>query len=92
MGTAAAGANSAAGFESPIPSIMLEQEAQTFGFRERALPPRGIGSQQQMQIAMFKRNDILPPKTFNQVKLINTEFTTRRIRCNNGLPFLMDKN
>jgi hypothetical protein len=34
---------------------MLEHEAQTLGLRESAFPPRGIGSQQQMQIAMFKR-------------------------------------
>jgi hypothetical protein len=35
---------------SSIPSAMLEQEAQTFGFRERAFPLSAIGSPQQMQM------------------------------------------
>lgn len=56
------GCNSATGSESPIPSIILEHEAQTFGFRERAFPPRGMGSEQQMQIAMFKRDENLSTK------------------------------
>jgi hypothetical protein len=59
-----------------MPSIMLEQEAQTLGLRESAFPPRGIGSQQQMQIAMFKRVEIQAPETLNQEKLINIKFTS----------------
>jgi hypothetical protein len=40
---------------------MLEHEAQTFGLRERELPPWGIGSEQHMQIAVFKLiNNIVP--------------------------------
>lgn len=33
-----------------IPSIKLEQEAQTFGLRERTFPCSGIGSPQHLQI------------------------------------------
>ena len=36
-----------------MPSAMLEHEAHMFGFRERAPPPRAIGSPQQMQIDGF---------------------------------------
>src|SRR5207249_4570698 len=43
----------AGGSESSTPSAMLEQEAHTFGFRERALPCGDIGSPQQRQIRGF---------------------------------------
>jgi len=36
--------------ESSMPSMMLEQEAQTFGFLERLFKPGSIGSPQQIQI------------------------------------------
>ena len=36
--------------DSGIPSDMLEQEAQMFGFRERVLPFSAIGSPQHLQI------------------------------------------
>jgi hypothetical protein len=38
---------------SSMPSAMLEQEAQTFGFRDRAFPVSGITSPQQTQILDF---------------------------------------
>jgi hypothetical protein len=41
---------SAAGLESPMPSTILKQDAQTFGFRESDLLLSEIGSQQQMQM------------------------------------------
>jgi hypothetical protein len=38
-----------------MPSAMLEQEAQMFGFRERVFPFSGIGSPQHRQIREFMR-------------------------------------
>jgi hypothetical protein len=38
-----------------MPSAMLEQEAQIFGLRDKALPDSGIGSPQQRQIKEFIR-------------------------------------
>jgi hypothetical protein len=40
-------------FESSIPSRILEQLAQMFGFRESASPPTAIGWPQQIQIRGF---------------------------------------
>jgi hypothetical protein len=58
-----------AGLESPIPSKRLEQEAQMFGFRERAFPPSDIGSQQQMQIIgfNFEQHQLRPPAYQEQI-------------------------
>jgi hypothetical protein len=61
------------GLASPMPSIMLEHEAQTLGLRESAFPPRGIGSQQQMQIAMFKRRGDSGTRNFKSRKTYQHE-------------------
>jgi hypothetical protein len=73
-GASFAGVNSCIGSESPIPSDMLEQDAQMFGFRDKALPPFGIGSQQHMQIDSFNLVYIRPRECFFQAKLINKIF------------------
>ena len=39
--------------DSSMPSAMLEQEAQTFGLRDREFPFSGMGSPQQTQIREF---------------------------------------
>ena len=39
--------------DSPMPSAMLEQEAQIFGLRERVFPSTDIRSPQQTQIREF---------------------------------------
>jgi hypothetical protein len=54
LGASDAETNSCIGSSSPIPSNMLEQEAQIFGFRDSALPLFDIGSQQHMQTVSFK--------------------------------------
>src|SRR5579859_405196 len=44
---------------SPMPSAMLEQDAQTLGLRDKPWSFSGMGSPQQMQIFGFM--DIFPP-------------------------------
>jgi hypothetical protein len=70
-GVSTARDSSCTGSESPIPSDMLEQDAQMFGFRDKAFPPLGIGSQQHMQIVSFNSGNLHLDECFFQVKLIN---------------------
>jgi hypothetical protein len=83
-GNSAAGVKSVMGLASPMPSAMLEQEAQIFGFRDSALPPFGIGSQQHMQIVSFKVANILQSISLIQVKLIHKKSLLIKIYSTRG--------
>jgi hypothetical protein len=52
---------------SSMPSAMLEQEAQTFGLRERAFPFSGIGSPQHRQMRRFMRLGKAKPQRVHQM-------------------------
>jgi hypothetical protein len=51
-----------------MPSAMLEQEAQTFGFRDRVFPSSEMGSPQHLQIRGFMSPSEANSEGLNQLR------------------------